>query len=102
VATSAARFARLSFLLPALGIHFQVLYHLRCEGAIRRYPVAWLALVFSGASARPDKRIWAQVALDVGRDYFSRDAVTRHKPLICARHVYGEGCVCGMCGCVGG
>lgn len=77
----------------------------RCEGSIGRYPVAGLALrslsvvlrsvdimakvadlVFSGACARPDERIWAQVALDVGRDYFSRDAFTRHKPLICARH----------------
>lgn len=86
ISHSAARLARLSFLLPALGIHFQVLYHLRCEGSIGRYPVAGLALVFSGACARPDERIWAQVALDVGRDYFSRDAFTRHKPLICARH----------------
>lgn len=80
------RLARLAFLLPALRVHFQVLNHLRCEGAVGCDPVAGLALVLSGAGARPDERIWTQVALDVGRDDFSCDTIAWHKPLICARH----------------
>ena len=43
-------------------------------------------LVLSSARTWPDQRVWAQIALDVGRDDFSSDAVARHKPLICARH----------------
>ena len=55
-------------------------------------------LVLSGAGARPDERIWAQIALDVGRDYFSRNTVAGHEPLICARHGYRQR---GMCGDLG-
>jgi len=90
--SSTSRLARLALLLPTLRIHLQVLYHLRSESAVCCYPVAWLALVLSGAGARPDERIWAQIALDVGRDYFSRDTVAGHEPLICARHGYREVC----------
>lgn len=43
-------------------------------------------LELSSAYARPDERIWAQIALDVGRNDLSGDAVSRHKPLICPRH----------------
>lgn len=62
-------------------------------------------LVLSGAGARPDERIWAQIALNVGRDYFSRDTVAGHEPLVCARHGYREVCGeivrerCGLCQC---
>jgi len=88
MATSTSDVARLALLLPALRVHLQVLNHLRGECAVRGYPVAWLALVLSGACAGPDEGIWAQVALDVGGDDFSRDAIAWHKPLICARHGY--------------
>lgn len=47
-------------------------------------------LVLSSAHARPDKGVWAQVTLDVGRNDLSRDAIARHKPLICPRHDEGE------------
>jgi hypothetical protein len=43
-------------------------------------------LVLSSACARSHKRIRAQIALDVGGDDFSSDAITRHEPLVCARH----------------
>ena len=43
-------------------------------------------LVFAGSCARPDKRIRAEVALDVGRDDLSRDAIAENKPLIRSRH----------------
>jgi len=49
-------------------------------------------LVLSGAYARPHQRVWAKVALDVGRDDLSSDAVARHKPLIRARHGDEEVC----------
>jgi hypothetical protein len=49
-------------------------------------------LVFSGASARPYKRIRPKIALNVGRNDLSSDAFTGHKPLICARHVDDEVC----------
>jgi hypothetical protein len=61
-----------------------------CELVFRRVGVKekYADLVLSAAGARPDERIWAQVALDVGRNDFSRDSLARHKPLICARHGY--------------
>ena len=43
-------------------------------------------LVFAGSCTRSDERIRAQVALDIGRDYFSRDAIAKDKPLVCSRH----------------
>ena len=43
-------------------------------------------LVFAGSCARPDKRIGAEVALDVGRDDLSCDAIAKNKPLIRSRH----------------
>jgi hypothetical protein len=46
--------------------------------------------VLPSACARPDERIWAQIALDVGRDNFSRDAIAWHEPLVCARHGWKE------------
>jgi hypothetical protein len=49
-------------------------------------------LVLSGAYARPHQRIWPKIALDVGRDDLSCDAIARHKPLICARHGDREVC----------
>lgn len=92
ISHSTSSFTRRSFLLPALRIHLQILNHWRCERAIGGYPVARLALVLAGAYARPDERIWAQVALDVGRNDFSRDAIACDKPLICTRHGEGEMC----------
>jgi hypothetical protein len=49
-------------------------------------------LVLSGAYARPHERVWAQIALDVGSDDLSSDAIALHKPLICARHDDTELC----------
>jgi hypothetical protein len=49
-------------------------------------------LVLSGAYTRPHQRIWPEIALDVGRDNLSRDAIAWHKPLICARHGDYEVC----------
>lgn len=43
-------------------------------------------LEFTCSCARPDKRIWTQIALDVRRDDLSCDAVAYDEPLICARH----------------
>jgi len=83
--------AWLPFLLPPLRVHLEVLNHLRCKGAICCYPVAGLALVLASANTRPDQRIWAQIALDVGRDDFSCDAIARHEPLICPRHGCRDG-----------
>jgi hypothetical protein len=49
-------------------------------------------LVLSGAHARPHERIGPKITLDVGRNNFSRDAIARHKPLVCARHDDREEC----------
>jgi hypothetical protein len=50
-------------------------------------------LVLSGAAnTRPHERIWPQIALDVGRNDLSCDAIAWHKPLICARHGDREVC----------
>jgi hypothetical protein len=38
-------------------------------------------LLFSSAPARFDEGIWTQIALDVGRDDLSSDAVSWHEPL---------------------
>jgi len=51
-----------------------------------------LALEISSAYTRPNKRIWAQIALNVGRDDFSCNAIASDKPLICARHDDGDVC----------
>lgn len=83
---SSTSLAWLPLLLPTLRVHLQVLDHLRCEGAVRGDPVARLALVFAGSCAGPDERIGAEVALDVGGDDLSRDAIAKHKPLIRSRH----------------
>jgi len=42
--------------------------------------------VFGNSSARLNERIWSQVALDVGSDDLSCDAVTNDEPLVCSRH----------------
>lgn len=53
-------------------------------------------LVLAGAVSGPDEGVRAQVALDVGGDDLSGDAVTRHEPLICPRHVVLDA-VCVLC-----
>lgn len=53
-----------------------------CKGTARGEP----NLVFAGSCAGPDERIGAEVALDVGGDDLSRDAIAKHKPLIRSRH----------------
>jgi hypothetical protein len=56
------------------------------SGLGRRLGGSAADLVLSGAYTRPDERIWPEIALNVGRDDLSRDAIAWHKPLICARH----------------
>jgi hypothetical protein len=43
-------------------------------------------LVFSGAYTWPYKRVGAEIALNVGGDDFSSDAIALHEPLVCPRH----------------
>jgi hypothetical protein len=43
-------------------------------------------LEIAGACARPDERIGAQIALDVGRDDFTGNALAGHEPLVTPRH----------------
>jgi len=50
-------------------------------------------LVLASARAWPDQGIRAQVALDVGGNDFSRNAIAGHKPLICTRHGWRSGSV---------
>lgn len=66
---------RLPLLMPALRIHLQILDHLRGECPVGSDPVARLALEFACSCTRPHKRVRTQVALDVGRDDLSCDAV---------------------------
>lgn len=71
---------------PTLRVQLQVLDHLRCKSSVSRYPVARTALEIAGAGAWPDEGIGAQIALDVGRDDFTGDALTGHEPLVTPRH----------------
>jgi hypothetical protein len=42
--------------------------------------------MIASACTGPDKRVWAQVALDIGSDDLAGNAFAGHEPLIHSRH----------------
>lgn len=73
--------SRSPFPIPLLSRDFEIVYHLRCEISISSYPITIDLFPVYCVLSRPDCRIIAQEALNVGRYDLSAYAILGHEPV---------------------